>query len=655
MTKRIAVALASSVGALLLTSVAAPIAGAATNFSGATPDASTVYFSSDERLVAADADSLFDIYSRSGGVTSLVSAPGVGASGPPGGAGFGGASADGTKVFFVTTENLVAADTDGLNDVYERSGGTTTLISVPGVGSSGASSASSFGRVSADGSKVFFLTSENMVAADTDGFQDVYERSGATTTLISVEGAGSSGPLTGVLLAGITSDGSKVFLGTLENFIAGDTDGLTDFFERSGGTTSWITAPEAGGAATIGTPNFGGVSADGSKVFFTTEDALVAGDTDGVFDDVYERSGGTTTLISEPGVGGSGPANNSGFSGASADGSKVFFNSQEDLVTADADGFADIYERSAGTTTLVSAPGAGATPPATDVFYGGNSSDGSAVFFETDENMVAADTDGFFDVYKRTGGTTSLATPEGAGASGPFADASVDAVSADGSILLFETDQNMVGADSDGFGDVYQNTGGVTTLVSVPGAGANGPAGDDLIFRRSSTDGSRAIFTTSERMTGADGDSIGDLYERFTGTTTLLSGEAGPPLGSPPNTSITSGPPASTTDTSATFSFTADEGPPVSPVTFECRLDGAPFSTCTTPLTLTGLGVGAHTFEARATDFSLNVDPTPASLAFTVTSSPPAAPAPTVTPTVKKCKKGQKLKKGKCVKKKHRK
>jgi hypothetical protein len=647
MKKRIGIAAAVSFSALAIAGIAPPGASAAVNIAGATPDAASVYFSSDERLLATDTDSLFDVYSRSGGVTSLVSAQGAGASGSPAGAGFGGATPDGTKVYFVTTENLVTADTDGLDDVYERSGGTTTLISVPGVGSSGAAKAASFKRVSSDGSKVFFESSENLVAADTDGFTDVYERSGGTTTLISVEGVGSSGSPTAVFLANVTSDGSKVFLATSENFIAGDTDGQQDFFERSGGTTSWISAPEAGGEAASGTPNFGGFSTDGSKVFITTEDGLVAGDTDGL-DDVYERSGGTTTLISEPGVGGSGPANNSSFSGASADGSKVFFNSQEDLVSADADGLADLYQRSAGTTTLISAPGVGATPPGSDVFYSGNSSDGSAVFFETDESLVGADVDGLFDVYKRAAGTTSLVTPEGAGASGPFADASTDAVSADGSVVLFETDQNMVGADTDGVSDVYQNSAGVTTLVSAAGSGAIGPSTSDLIFRRSSTDASRVIFSTSERMTGADGDSIGDLYERFGGTTTLLSGEAGPPLGSPPDTTIASGPSSVTEGAPATFTFTSSE----SPATFECRTDGAAFTSCGSSLTFTAAGVGSHTLEVRSADFSGNVDATPAAQAFTVSAAPVVAPTP--TPTPKHCKKGRKLKKGKCVKKKHK-
>jgi hypothetical protein len=650
MTNRIGIAAAVSLSALAIAGVAAPTAGAVGNFSGATSDATTVYFNTTNRLLAEDTDSVQDIYSRSGGVTSLVSAPGVGASGPPGGMSFGGATPDGSKVFFVTAESLVTEDTDTVLDVYQRSGGVTTLISKPGIGSSGGPAIMNFRRVSADGSKVFFETVENLVASDTDGFNDVYERSGGSTTLVSVEGVGSSGSPSTVNLVGITSDGSKAFLTTSENFIAGDTDGLPDIFERSGGTTSWITAPD-GGAATIGTPNFGGFSSDGSKVWFTTEDALVSGDGDGNKDDVYERSGGNTTLISGPGTGATPPAGDSSFRGASSDGNKVIFSSDENLAADDTDGLNDIYMRSGGTTTtLLSEAAAGATPPVDDVFYAGNSSDGSVVFWDTNESMAGADTDaGFGDVYKRELGTTTLVSTEGVGASGPFADATDDGISADGSVVFFETDQNMVTEDTDATTDTYQNAGGVTTLVSAPGSGATGPA-DEPTFDRTSTDGARVIFHTLERLTGQDGDSLPDIYERFSGTTTMLTGEPGPPLGSPPDTSITSGPPASTTDTSVNFSFTGDETPPL---TFECRMDGAAFAPCTSPATVSGLGVGAHTFEVRAKDFSLNVDATPASAAFTVVAPPPAV-TPTPTPTVKKCKKGQKLKKGKCVKKKRK-
>lgn len=77
----------------------------------------------------------------------------------------------------------------------------------------------------------------------------------------------------------------------------------------------------------------------------------------------------------------------------------------------------------------------------------------------------------------------------------------------------------------------------------------------------------------------------------------------------PPETTITGAPPASTASTDATFQFTSSE----SGSTFACSLDGAPAEPCTSPRTYTGLSVGSHTFTVSATDAAGNVDPTPAS------------------------------------------
>ena len=87
----------------------------------------------------------------------------------------------------------------------------------------------------------------------------------------------------------------------------------------------------------------------------------------------------------------------------------------------------------------------------------------------------------------------------------------------------------------------------------------------------------------------------------------------------PPNTMITSSPPSLTNQDGAAFTFTADE----SPVTFQCRLDGAAFSGCGTPIAYAGLADGAHTFRVRATDAAGNPDPTPAVFTWTVDTAPP--------------------------------
>jgi DNA-directed RNA polymerase specialized sigma24 family protein len=74
-----------------------------------------------------------------------------------------------------------------------------------------------------------------------------------------------------------------------------------------------------------------------------------------------------------------------------------------------------------------------------------------------------------------------------------------------------------------------------------------------------------------------------------------------------PNTTITSGPKASTGSRSATFSFSASE----SGATFECRLDSGAWQACSSPRTYGGLKKGAHIFRVRAVDEAGNADATP--------------------------------------------
>jgi large repetitive protein len=75
----------------------------------------------------------------------------------------------------------------------------------------------------------------------------------------------------------------------------------------------------------------------------------------------------------------------------------------------------------------------------------------------------------------------------------------------------------------------------------------------------------------------------------------------------PPDTTIESGPPAYSSESSATLTFDANE-PEVS---FECRLDWRAWADCTSPKTYAGLAVGRHWASVRATDAAGNVDASP--------------------------------------------
>jgi hypothetical protein len=96
-----------------------------------------------------------------------------------------------------------------------------------------------------------------------------------------------------------------------------------------------------------------------------------------------------------------------------------------------------------------------------------------------------------------------------------------------------------------------------------------------------------------------------------------------------PNTAVVSGPGSTTQSTSASFGFTSTE----QGSTFQCRLDSAAWSSCTTPKSYSGISVGTHTFRVRATDSAGNVDATPATYGWTVkASSSPGASAIWTTP-----------------------
>src|SRR6266542_951225 len=86
----------------------------------------------------------------------------------------------------------------------------------------------------------------------------------------------------------------------------------------------------------------------------------------------------------------------------------------------------------------------------------------------------------------------------------------------------------------------------------------------------------------------------------------------------PPETTIVSAPAGSMSDHSATFSFTASEAS-----SFECSLDAAAWSLCTSPAAFAGLADGTHAFQVRGTDAAGNVDSTPATASWTVYSPPP--------------------------------
>jgi hypothetical protein len=87
----------------------------------------------------------------------------------------------------------------------------------------------------------------------------------------------------------------------------------------------------------------------------------------------------------------------------------------------------------------------------------------------------------------------------------------------------------------------------------------------------------------------------------------------------PPETTITASPPAATNSRNATFSFASSEAGS----TFQCKLDGAAFAACSSPVAYTSLSVASHTFQVRATDALGHQDASPAAFTWVIDTTAP--------------------------------
>jgi hypothetical protein len=426
-----------------------------------------------------------------------------------------GVSADGMRVVFPFEEELTAGA--GKRQIYEWSAGKTRAL-LP----SGLRYWVQLDEVSADGAHVFVTTNLSLTQDDADGFGiDVFDVSAAGIGLIST---GPLDPQVGgfVSFVGASPDGGRAFFDSFSPLTSDDHDGCPDLYQRYAGQTT-LVAPEPDPPPAPPLCNsvaFGGVSADGSHLFFSSADDLEPADERG--EDIYQQVGSTfTRLTTYPEPEGT-CVDLVKFVDASSDGGTVLFTTNSPATAEDTDSALDVYKRGPdGAFTLVSRGSDGGSG---QCGFGGDraialSADGGTAIFETTARLSPADTDSSNDLYSvDAAGTISLlstgpADPNRDERSPVFPDW-LTAVSDDARRVAFETRQPFVAADRDQSMDVYLRSYGTTELVSR-GLAAGAKSAAELLGL--SADGRAVVFATKGRLTKKDGDKERDVYLRRAG------------------------------------------------------------------------------------------------------------------------------------------
>jgi hypothetical protein len=498
-------------------------------------EGTSAYFATTERLVPEDTDDLRDLYRRKGTQTELVT------SGPQtGGPQFDycpsfdpffdqecpfTASRDGEHAFFATDESLVPEDSDGRGDLYERSGGSTTLLSTGPEGGNG-----QFGicgtfpdpcyfGTSADGDRAVFWTNEPLVLGDTSSCcADPYDRSGGVTRLLRGSSLSNAQALTGPF---------PISLNARHVFYAYQGTSSLALVDSRDGYSLGISGLAEG-------VSFAGASADGTRVFFradtpiTPDSSLPGG--------VYERID-NNELLRLP----LGPPAAPYYTGAvrawgpSWDGSHFFFSTRDRLSAVDTDDRWDLYAYSGQGIELVSTGPAGGNGPFDFCQVGREnclaavSRDGRKVYFGYRESLTGDDHDSACgerdggtvgpctDFYLRdlSKGTTELVSTGPGPDDGRLADflfMRFDAISADGSRAFFRTQMSLVPEDQDGGRlDLYERFAGRTRLLSTGPIAPQG-ASAEPVFGGSTADGRLVFFTTTTGLLADDTDDRQDVY-----------------------------------------------------------------------------------------------------------------------------------------------
>jgi hypothetical protein len=337
------------------------------------------------------------------------------------------------------------------------------------------------------------------------------------------------------LFGAASADYSRAFFTSLSPYLPGATAGVENIYEAAEGQPLSLFMGDAdlGAGAKDNTQN--AVSADGSRIYYTTPSAPDLAPVGQLF----LRDGATTIHVSAPQRPVNGPdpdgTQPAYFRGASRDGSVVFFTSPEKLTddSTAAAGSPELYRYNVESGELSDLTVAG--PGGAGVLGTSWVSDvGDRIYFAATAALAPGATAGEPNLYlwSDAGGAPEIsfiatALPgEGAAWSAPEDAKPTTRVTHDGRYFAFETAAPVPGSDSAGFNQVYLYDAEADDLVCASCDPQGSPATADAFLQRSQrgfniprasvsrnlSDDGALLFETEQSLLERDSNGRVDVY-----------------------------------------------------------------------------------------------------------------------------------------------
>lgn len=396
-----------------------------------------------------------------------------------------------------------------------------TLTTVVPYQLTAANAASANPAISADGRYAAFASNaSNLVAGDSNGYQDVFVKDMLTgiVTRVSVASGGGQGNRES-LAPSISANGRYVaFISAANSLVPNDNNGVVDVFVKDLLTGSiTLASADTNGVQANGAANLPSISADGRYVaFISAASNLMPGDANSTFDVfVKDLQTGTLTPASTTALGAAG----NGFSDTpsiSADGRYVVFASDAtNFVAGDANLATDIFRKDlqTGAITRVNTNASG-DQANENSFNPAISGDGKFVAFASFADNLVPDIGIHLDIFVKnlqTGAIARVSTSSTGLAANQ--NSYFPTISGDGRYVAFDSDAtNLVGGDANTFRDLFvkDTQTGVTTLVSSNTSGLLGNGDSSGVL--SGNGRTLAIVSASNNWLGGDNPALDDIF-----------------------------------------------------------------------------------------------------------------------------------------------
>ena len=397
-------------------------------------------------------------------------------------------TADGASITFESlASNFGPFDDNGRSDIYRHDLATGAITRVSLAADGTRVGGSSFNARPGPGGVIAFDSdAADLVPRDTNERRDVFVKDLATgaVTLVSTNAAGIAGNADS-FMATLSPDGTRVVFESLATNLTGfDGNGARDVFIKNLATGAISRASQtAAGGELAGQSGGASFSPDGTRLLFESNAPnLVGGDTNGRYDlFIRDLATGHVTRVSTDAVGGQsdGHSFNASFT---ADGAAILFESlATDLVAGDTNGVRDIFLKDLATGSVSRVSTSAAGTQANGSAYAASAS-GRWLAFETGAtNLVAGDTNLRRDIVLKDLATGTVTRVLGAGGAQADADLFNPRLSADGTMLLFESAaSNLVAGDGNGARDVF--VARIEAADTAAAAREDGPAVTGRLF-----------------------------------------------------------------------------------------------------------------------------------------------------------------------------